>query len=231
MKYLGVMLLMFSGCVAAEEVYYEQDGLYRLISSKHLINDVAYKKDDRYQIIVEIPAGSRRKWEVNHKSGHLEWEFKNNKPRKVKFLGYPGNYGFIPQTISGDGDALDIIVLSESAKLGDVLRVKVIGMLEVTDKGEEDNKVIALTDDGAFKKIDTIKELLLKKPNAVSIVKLWFEGYKGNGKIVFMGYKNRKKTIEYIEDSHVSWGKLSHWLVNLKYVSTNYNGLCKPDEK
>ena len=125
-------------------------------------------------------------------------------------MGYPGNYGFIPQTISGDGDALDIIVLSESAKLGDVLRVKVIGMLEVTDKGEEDNKVIALTDDGAFKKIDTIKELLLKKPNAVSIVKLWFEGYKGNGKIVFMGYKNRKKTIEYIEDSHVSWSKLSH---------------------
>ncbi len=201
------LIVLLSNFLLASDIEYKEDGKYRIISSKHLINDVEYKNDDIYQILVEIPAGSRQKWEVNHKSGYIEWEFKNNKPREVKFLGYPGNYGFIPQTLSGDGDALDIIVLSENANRGDILKVKVIGMLKLMDKGKSDNKVIAITHDGVFKKIDTLKEMLLKKPNVISIIRAWFEGYKDAGKMVFMGYEDRKKTIEYIEDSHINWTK------------------------
>ena len=202
-----ILVLLLSTIGWASEITYKKDGKYRIVSTKHLINDVEYKKGDIYQILVEIPTGSRQKWEVDHKSGHIEWEFRNGKPREVKFLGYPGNYGFIPQTLSGDGDALDIIVLSESAKRGDVLTVKVIGMLVLVDKGEHDNKVIAVTDDGTFKKIDTLKEMLVKKPNVIPIIRAWFEGYKDPGKMVFMGYESRKKTIEYIEKAHVNWTK------------------------
>ncbi len=202
-----LILVLLSTLVIAEKIEYKMDGKYRMLSNKHLINDVEYKKGDVYQILVEIPTGSRQKWEVGHKSGHIEWEFRNGKPREVKFLGYPGNYGFIPQTLSGDGDALDIIVLSESAHRGDILKVKVIGMLKLIDKGEQDNKVIAVTTDGTFKKIDSIKEMLVKKPNVIPIVRAWFEGYKDPGKMVFMGYGNRKKTIKYIEESHINWTK------------------------
>ena len=198
---------MLSSTVFAENIEYKMDGKYKMLSNKHLINDVVYKYDNVYQILVEIPTGSRQKWEVGHKSGHIEWEFRNGKPREVKFLGYPGNYGFIPQTLSGDGDALDIIVLSESARRGDVLKVKVIGMLKLMDKGETDNKVIAVTDNGTFKKIDSLKEMLLKKANVIPIIRAWFEGYKDPGKIVFMGYENRAKTIKYIEESHINWTK------------------------
>jgi inorganic pyrophosphatase len=202
---LLVILMIFNTSVLSEQIEYKKDGEYRLISNVHLINEIPYKNGDEYQILVEIPTGSRQKWEVNHKSGHLEWEFKNKKPRRVKFLGYPGNYGFIPQTLSDDGDALDIIVLSESAKRGDILKVKVIGMLKLVDKGEEDNKVIAVTEQGAFKKIDTIKELLVKKPNAIQIIRLWFDGYKDRGKMIFMGYEGKGKTIKYIESAHKNW--------------------------
>ena len=202
-----LILVLFSVGLIAEKIEYKMDGKYRMLSNKHLINDVEYKRGNIYQILVEIPTGSRQKWEVGHKSGHIEWEFKNGKPREVKFLGYPGNYGFIPQTLSGDGDALDIIVLSESAKRGDILKVKVIGMLKLLDKGEHDNKVIAVTDDGAFKKINTLKKMLLKKPNVIPIIRSWFEGYKDPGKMVFIGYGSRKKTIEYIEESHINWTK------------------------
>ncbi len=204
---LFIILTLFSALVFSKQIEYKKDGEYRLISGTHLINEVPYKKDGKYQILVEIPTGSRQKWEVNHKSGQLEWEFKNKKPRKVKFLGYPGNYGFIPQTLSGDADALDIIVLSESAKRGEILKVRVIGMLKLMDKGDEDNKVIAVTNNGAFKKIDTLKELLIKKPNVTSIIRSWFEGYKDLGKIVFMGYENKKNTIDYIERAHKNWSK------------------------
>lgn len=202
-----VLLVLLSTLVVAENIEYTMAGKYKMLSNKHLINDVAYKDGDIYRTLVEIPTGSRQKWEVDHKSGNIEWEFKNGKPREVKFLGYPGNYGFIPQTLSGDGDALDIIVLSENANRGDILKVKVIGMLKLMDKGESDNKVIAVTDDGTFKKIDTLKEMLLKKPNVIPIVRAWFEGYKDPGKMVFMGYENRKKTIEYIEKAHLNWTK------------------------
>ncbi len=204
---LLIALVVALSVAQAQKIEYKMKDKYTMLSNVHLINDVEYKDGDDYQILVEVPSGTREKWEVGHKSGNIEWEFRNGKPREVKFLGYPGNYGFIPQTLSGDGDALDIIVLSESASRGDILKVKVIGMLKLMDKGEQDNKVIAVTVDGTFKKIDTLKEMLLKKPNVIPIIRKWFTGYKDPGKMVFMGYENRKKTIKYIEDSHINWTK------------------------
>jgi len=206
-----IILFLLSWAIHAQEVTFNEDGPYRMLASVHLIDNVHYKSSDKYQAVIEIPTGSRNKWEVNHKSGHLEWEFKKDKPRKVKFLGYPGNYGFIPQTLSDDGDPIDIIVLSESAKMGAILKIKVIGMIKLIDKGEKDNKIIAVTTDGAFKKIDTLKEMLIKKPNVVPIVKQWFEGYKNFGKIVFVGYGSKKKTVKYIEKAHRRWlAKVRH---------------------
>ena len=199
------ILLLLSINIQAKDLNYKSDGPYRIIANQHLINDVEYKQGKRYQILVEIPAGTRQKWEVNDKTGHIEWEFRDGKPREVKFLGYPGNYGFIPQTLSGDNDPLDIIVLSQAVARGSVQKVKVIGMLKLSDGGDSDNKVIAITDNGAFDKIDSLSEMLVKKPTVIPIIKQWFEGYKKAGKMVFLGYEDRKKTIQYIEKAHKNW--------------------------
>jgi inorganic pyrophosphatase len=200
-----LLLLAIGFNTQAKDLSYKKDGDYRIIANQHLINDVAYKKGDEYQILVEIPTGTREKWEVNDKTGHIEWEFRDGKPREVKFLGYPGNYGFIPQTLSGDNDPLDIIVLSEAVERGSIQKVKIIGMLKLSDGGESDNKVIAITDNGVFDKIDSIAEMLVKKPTVIPIIKLWFEGYKKPGKMVFLGYEDKKKTIKYIEKAHKNW--------------------------
>ena len=48
--------------------------------------------------MVEIPAGSNDKWEVDKTSGALYWEQEDGKPRVVQYLAYPGNYGMIPRT-------------------------------------------------------------------------------------------------------------------------------------
>ena len=205
---ISVLLLLFFGfCASANDnnISYKQDGLYRIVTDKHLINDIPLKNKGDYQMIVEIPSGTRQKWEVNHKSGQIEWEFKDGKPREVKFLAYPGNYGFLPQTLSGDNDPLDIIVLSEAFNRGDIIEVKVLGMLKLSDGGESDNKVIAITEGSGFKKIDSLSEMLVKEPNVIPIIRQWFEGYKTPGKIVFLGYEEKKKTIEYIERAHKKW--------------------------
>ena len=78
-------------------------------------------------------------------------------------------------------------------------------MLKLSDGGESDNKVIAITDNGVFDKIDSIAEMLVKKPTVIPIIKLWFEGYKKPGKMVFLGYEDKKKTIKYIEKAHKNW--------------------------
>jgi len=191
----------------AKEVTCKQDGKYSMISSMHLINDIVYKENGLHNVLIEIPTGSRQKWEVQHENGQLSWEFKNKKPREIKFLGYPGNYGFIPQTRSGDGDPLDIIVLSESVNRGDILKIKVIGMLHLEDTGEEDTKIIAIRDNGAFVDIETLGDMLLKYPNVIPIVKEWFEGYKGPGKMLFQGYGTAKEAIQHIETAHGKWLK------------------------
>ena len=207
---LFCLTLFYTVAASANEPVLKADGLYRLLSNMHLVNDIPYKKDS-YQALVEIPAGTTAKWEVNHKTGHLEWEFKNSKPRNVKFLGYPGNYGFIPQTIldkseGGDGDPLDVIILGTAQDKGSVSEVKIIGAIKLLDRGEQDDKIIAIPSHGAFQNIDTLGEMMVKFPGAIEIIRYWFEGYKGD-KIQFMGYMEHKEAKELIEKAHESWSK------------------------
>jgi inorganic pyrophosphatase len=67
-----------------------------------------------YNAVVELGAGTNRKFEYNKITGKFEQDFQNGKPRVISYLPYPGNYGFIPSTLSdksmgGDGDALDVL--------------------------------------------------------------------------------------------------------------------------
>ena len=180
------------------------DGEYRIKSKLHLINDIEYK-DEYFNAVVEVPAGTTAKWEVNKMSGHLKWEFKKGNPRKVKYLGYPGNYGFIPQTSADDKDALDVIVLGEAVSRGEIQPVKIIGALKLLDKGKEDHKILAVPLDKPFDKIDSIGEMVTKFPGVIHIVRLWFEGYKDPGKIQFMGYMKQSDAVRLIEESHEKW--------------------------
>ncbi|NOR54965.1 MAG: inorganic diphosphatase [Sulfurovum sp.] len=205
--------LAFLSILSAQEIVLKPAGEYKILSNVHLVNGVSYKKPD-YQALIEIPAGTTAKWEVNHETGHLEWEFKNKKPRNVKFLGYPGNYGFIPQTIlekneGGDGDPLDIIVLGSAVDRGSIQAVKVLGALKLLDSGEQDDKIIAVPMNGPFSKVESLGELMTEFPGTVEIIRYWFTGYKG-GEMHFMGYMKRKEAEVLIEKAHESWSKQHH---------------------
>ena len=200
-----IALFFIYSSLHSQEVTYNIKNMYVISSNINLINDISYKDNKTYKALIEIPTGTRQKWEVNHNGKYIEWEFKNNKPRVVNFLGYPGNYGYIPQTRSGDGDPLDVIVLSQSVKRGDIINIKVIGMLKLEDTGEEDTKIIAIADTGAFKEINSLSEMLLKYPSAINIVKEWFESYKGVGFMLFKGYADKDEAIQHIETAHQKW--------------------------
>ena len=162
--------------------------------------------DDHYNFYVEIPAGTKQKWEVN-KDGILEWEEKDGEKRVVKFLSYPGNYGFIPQTLGGDNDPIDVIDLEESVDRGEVVVRKIIGGMYFEDKKDIDIKLIAIDEKGVFSNYESIDQLILEKPGVLEILKSWFMSYKKPGKMVFYRYINKKESQEIIEDAHKKWAQ------------------------
>ncbi|WP_157963132.1 inorganic diphosphatase [Algoriphagus litoralis] len=153
----------------------------------HLVNDTPiYSEAGFLQAVVEIPAGTTAKYEVDKSSGAMTWTEENGKPREVNYLGYPGNYGFIPQTLSpkdqgGDGDPLDVIVLGAAVERGSLIQIRIVGVLKLKDRGEQDDKLLAVPLGGAFEKVETIEQLQTDFPGAMEIITIWFENYKGPG--------------------------------------------------
>jgi len=180
------------------------------MENMHLINDVTYKTDTTYSMVVEIPAGTNEKWQTSALSGALYFEHVDGKPRIIEYLAYPFNYGFIPQTIDsrekdGDGDPLDVVVIGPALQRGSIQQLKILGAIKFLDRGEVDTKVVGVLADGPFQKLEDIDDLLLNYYGALEIIRLWFEGYKGPGSLFFQGYAKRAEALEMIEESHADW--------------------------
>lgn len=149
--------------------------------------------DGAINAVIEIPAGTLDKWELDKATGQMKWEMVDNKPRVVNYIGYPGNYGMIPRTLlskekGGDGDPLDILVLGPPAERGQVLKCKLIGVLYLQDRGEQDDKLIAVSSDSPMYNVNSISELNTTYNGLTDIVQLWFTNYKGPGKMESKGY-------------------------------------------
>ena len=154
---------------------------------------------------IEIPAGTKQKWEFNFETGEMEKDYKDGKERIIQFLPYPGNYGFIPETLAGDGDPIDVIDLDEAGERGDLKEVRIIGALDFEDKKEEDIKFIGVSPNGTFGHIQSIEQLLLEKPAVLEILKSWFLNYKKPGKMVFYGYIDRESSIQLLKKAQEKW--------------------------
>jgi inorganic pyrophosphatase len=90
--------------------------------------------------VIEIPAGSIAKYELDADSGHVIVDRFMSMP-----VVYPANYGSIPSSMGGDGDPLDVLVLTrEPIVPGALIMVRAIGILNMLDGGEVDNKVVAV---------------------------------------------------------------------------------------
>ena len=172
------------------------------------LHEIPYRNPDgSYNLFIEIPAGTQQKWEVNKRSGKLEWEEKDGKKRVVKFLPYPGNYGFIPSTLAGDGDPVDVITLDGEVHRGKFSKVRIIGAMDFQDGNQEDIKFIGLDPNGVFKGVESIEQLMFKHPAALEILKCWFSNYKGSGKMIFRKYLNLEQAKSMIAIAHGRWKK------------------------
>jgi len=147
--------------------------------------------------VIEIPEGSRTKYEVDKKTGLLKMD-------RVVYSSfhYPVNYGFIPQTLGLDGDPLDILVLcSQSIQALCLVRATVIGNMQMIDSGEEDDKIIAVaTDDPSVNHITTIDDL---PKHFISVLRNYFEQYKvlENKEVVIEDFQDKDIAFRVIRES------------------------------
>ena len=122
--------------------------------------------------IIEIPKGSKGKYELDKESGLLKLD-------RVLYssVHYPANYGFIPRTYCDDKDPLDILVIcSIDVDPLCIIESKVIGVMRMVDDDEEDDKIIAVAEnDMAVNYINNISEL---PPHTIVELRRFFEDYK-----------------------------------------------------
>lgn len=168
----------------------------------------SFSQSGAVNAVIEIPAGTNVKYEFDNTVKEFSINQENGKDRSIDFLPYPANYGFIPSTLSdgtkgGDGDALDILVISETIKKGTILEVIPIGMLKLIDEGELDYKVIAVPFDENKRTIKAINydELSKNYPAIIEIIELWFLNYNKKDKSIVRGWGNEKETIEEIKQA------------------------------
>jgi inorganic pyrophosphatase len=153
----------------------------------------ARNADGSVNALVEIPAGTNAKWELRKADGALVWELRDGQPRVVRFLAYPGNYGLIPRTLlatedGGDGDPLDVIVLGPALPRGAIVAVELVGVLRMLDRGERDDKLLAVAPDSPFAGVRDVAELDARFPGVTDIIETWFSSYKGPGAIETRGF-------------------------------------------
>jgi inorganic pyrophosphatase len=147
--------------------------------------------------LIEIPQGSRSKYEVDKPTGLLRLD-------RVIYSSfqYPINYGFIPQTLGEDNDPLDILVLcSQSIDSLCLVEANVIGNMQMIDSGTKDDKIIAVAaKDPSVNHISRMEEL----PNHFLLeLRNFFEQYKvlENKKVAIDNFQDRLIAYDIIRDA------------------------------
>lgn len=127
---------------------------------------------DAMNVVIEIPKGSKNKYEVDKETGLIALD-------RVMHTGqdYPFDYGFVPRSLWHDGDPLDVVVLSTYPFAPGVLvKSRPVAVMHMVDGGEADEKIIAVpVDDPRF---DRVKDLEDMNPHTLKEIEHFFLTYK-----------------------------------------------------
>ncbi|RAN36915.1 inorganic diphosphatase [Hyphomonas pacifica] len=161
---------------------------------------------DSFYAIIEIPAGSFTKYEIDEETGYVRVDRFLSAP-----VGYPANYGSIPSSLAGDGDPLDALVLTRQPVIpGAYLEVRAIGVLRMTDAGHPDDKIISVPSDEVdpfYKEVRDLSDL----PEAQrDQIEAFFLTYKqvpaGGNQVVLSGYGDAAEAQVMVEAAFEAYG-------------------------
>lgn len=122
----------------------------------NLLHDIKPGTRDEMNVIVEIPKFSKNKYEIDKETGIIALDRVMHSAQD-----YPFDYGFVPQTLCGDGDALDVVLVTTYPLMpGILVKARPVAIMDMIDGGEEDNKVVAVpVDDPRMNDIHDLEDL------------------------------------------------------------------------
>lgn len=157
-------------------------------------------------VVVEIPIGGTDKIEWNRIDKMMEID-----RQEPTAFPEPTNYGFIPQTISEDGDGMDVLIISEKIiPTGTILQARIIGVMKFEDETEVDDKIIVVPIDNHEDKnqVDSLADFSKQKINQISY---YFSHYKDqikSGLTVVKGWGDVVEAKQIIYKSIERWNNL-----------------------
>lgn len=147
---------------------------------------------DVVNVIVECPKGTKNKYEIDKETGLIKLD------RAMKTSqDYPFDYGFVPQSLWDDGDALDVVLLTTyPLSCGILVEARPVAVMRMVDCGEGDDKIIAVPkDDPRWDEVQGLSDI---NPHTLKEIQHFFETYKSieKGKLVEVkGFKGRKEAL------------------------------------
>lgn len=168
-------------------------------------HDIKLNLDESNELncIVEIPANSKIKYEIDKESGLLKVDRVLHSS-----VHYPCNYGLFPQTFCDDGDPLDVLVIGQAPVVPlSIMRVRPVGVFRMIDQGKGDDKVISVhVDDPEYNHIRKLSELA---PHKVAEIRQFFLSYKALEKkaVEILSVDDEKAAIEVIREAVLFYKK------------------------
>ncbi len=145
--------------------------------------------------IVEVPKGSRNKYEMDKRSGLIRLD-----RHLYSASHYPGDYGFLPGTYADDGDALDVLImLNDPSFAGCLIEVRVVGLFRMSDGGHEDFKILGVPNsDPLFR---DVCDLTSVPAHFLREVEYFFSTYKAleGGSVTTAGWGDAQEAQQVIE--------------------------------
>ncbi len=152
---------------------------------------------DKFNVVIEIPRGSKVKYELDKVTGMLRVD-----RMLYSSVMYPANYGFLPRSYCDDGDPLDVLVLcQEPVQPMSLMEVRAIGVMRMADEGKRDDKIVAVhIRDPAFNTYTDVTELPL---HAMREIERFFEDYKSleNKEVVVESLQGREPAVTAVRES------------------------------
>ncbi len=162
--------------------------------------------DDVIEIFVEIPKGSRNKYEWDHEAGRFRLD-------RMLFsaVHYPGDYGFVLDTFGGDGDPLDaLVILGEATFPGCTITARVVGVFWMTDDKGRDTKIITVPHSDP--RWSHVRELGDVPKHLLDEIGHFFSIYKDlENKVVKVdGFGSREEALAEIASDHERFRTMEH---------------------
>lgn len=171
----------------------------------NLWHDVSVGKNapEELNCIIEIPRGSLNKYEIDKETGLIALD-------RVAHTGqtFPFDYGFVPQTLWDDGDALDVIVLAtEPLFPGILVHVRPVAIMNMVDSGDVDDKVIAVPISDP--RWGEVKDLADVNPHTIKVIQHFYENYKKlqNKVVTVSGFKGKAEAMEAVKRSQTLYNE------------------------